>query len=123
MSKVVNSKDISKFIFSLHFEFLFKTFSTASTLFVVSIPYFFISSSGFTLSPNESFTATISMGDGQSSFHIDILVFGLLYSPLSEIIGIISNIISRKHEFEADAYAKNIQWECVAGSAQKTLLS
>jgi len=42
----------------------------------------------------------------QESFHIDILAFGLLYAPLSEIIGIISNILSRKHEFEADAYAK-----------------
>jgi STE24 endopeptidase len=47
-----------------------------------------------------------ALGAGQGSFHLDILVFGLLYSPLSEIIGIISNIISRKHEFEADAYAK-----------------
>jgi STE24 endopeptidase len=47
-----------------------------------------------------------ALGAAESSFHIDILAFGLLYSPLSEMLGIISNIISRKHEFEADAYAK-----------------
>ena len=47
-----------------------------------------------------------ALGIEQSSFHIDILAFGLLYSPLSEIIGILSNILSRKHEFEADAFAK-----------------
>lgn len=47
-----------------------------------------------------------ALGAEQGSFHLDILVFGMLYSPLSEILGIISNILSRKHEFEADAYAK-----------------
>ena len=52
------------------------------------------------------------------SFHIDILAFGLLYSPLSEIIGIISNVLSRKHEFVADAYAK----ETYSGIALQTAL-
>ncbi|HEY4798063.1 MAG TPA: M48 family metallopeptidase [Bacteroidia bacterium] len=59
-----------------------------------------------------------ALGIGQSSFHIDILAFGLLYSPLSEILGIISNIFSRKHEFEADAYAK----ETYNGNALQTAL-
>lgn len=43
---------------------------------------------------------------GASSFHLEILVFGILYSPIAEILGIIGNIFSRKHEFQADAYAK-----------------
>ncbi|MBI4945076.1 MAG: M48 family metallopeptidase [Bacteroidetes bacterium] len=59
-----------------------------------------------------------ALSTSASSFHLDILVFGLLYSPLSEILSIISNIISRKHEFEADAYAK----ETYSGTALQTAL-
>jgi STE24 endopeptidase len=47
-----------------------------------------------------------ALGASQNSFHIDIIAFGILYSPLSEIFGIISNMLSRKHEYEADHYAK-----------------
>lgn len=64
-----------------------------------------------------------ALGATESSFHLDILVFGLLYSPLSEILGIISNIISRKHEFEADAYAKETYNGKALGEALKKLSS
>ena len=47
-----------------------------------------------------------AMGATESSFHINSLAFGILYSPLSEILGILGNILSRKHEYEADEYAK-----------------
>src|SRR5205823_1816966 len=47
-----------------------------------------------------------ALGAKQSSFHLDILVFAMLYSPLSEILGILMNMLSRKHEYEADAFAK-----------------
>lgn len=47
-----------------------------------------------------------AMGGQTSALHLNILAFGILYSPISTIIGIIGNIISRKNEFEADAYAK-----------------
>ncbi len=59
-----------------------------------------------------------ALGAVQGSFHLDILAFGLLYSPLSMILGIISNIISRKHEFQADAFAK----ETYSGGAMQTAL-
>ncbi|MEK6616516.1 MAG: M48 family metallopeptidase [Bacteroidota bacterium] len=58
-----------------------------------------------------------------NTFHLDILAFGLLYSPLSEIIGIISNILSRKYEFEADAYAKETYSGNALGTALKKLSS
>jgi STE24 endopeptidase len=61
------------------------------------------------------------LGAEQGSFHMDILVFGLLYSPLSEILGIISNILSRKHEFEADAYARETYSGPALGAALKKL--
>ncbi|MEN8123729.1 MAG: M48 family metallopeptidase [Bacteroidota bacterium] len=40
------------------------------------------------------------------SFHIGLIAFGVLYSPISEITGIIMNFISRKFEYQADDYAK-----------------
>ncbi|WP_347925039.1 M48 family metallopeptidase [Pontimicrobium sp. SW4] len=41
------------------------------------------------------------------SFHIGLIAFGLLYSPISEITGLIMNVMSRKFEYKADNYAKN----------------
>lgn len=41
------------------------------------------------------------------SFHIGLIAFGLLYSPISEITGLIMNVFSRKFEYQADDYAKN----------------
>lgn len=43
----------------------------------------------------------------QPSFHIGIIAFGILYSPISEITGLIMNYLSRKFEYQADDYAKN----------------
>jgi STE24 endopeptidase len=40
------------------------------------------------------------------SFHIGLIVFGILYSPISEITGLFMNIMSRKFEYQADDYAK-----------------
>jgi len=39
------------------------------------------------------------------SFHIGLIAFGILYSPISIIIGLAMNIFSRKNEYEADAFA------------------
>jgi STE24 endopeptidase len=41
------------------------------------------------------------------SFHIGLIAFGLLYSPISEITGLIMNYMSRKFEYQADNYAKS----------------
>ncbi|AKL97447.1 M48 family metallopeptidase [Endomicrobium proavitum] len=40
-----------------------------------------------------------------ASVYAGVVFFGFLYIPISFIIGIISSAISRKHEYEADAYA------------------
>jgi STE24 endopeptidase len=42
----------------------------------------------------------------QTSFHIGLIAFGILYSPISEITGLIMNLFSRKFEYQADNYAK-----------------
>ena len=48
---------------------------------------------------------SLALGADVMGIHLNLIAFGLLYSPISKITGIVSNIISRKNEFEADAYA------------------
>jgi len=43
----------------------------------------------------------------QMSVYAGLLFFGLLYSPIESILGIFMQMLSRKHEFEADRYAAN----------------
>lgn len=47
-----------------------------------------------------------ALGVTTPSFHIGLITFGILYSPISEIIGLFMNFISRKFEYQADNYAK-----------------
>jgi STE24 endopeptidase len=61
-----------------------------------------------------------AMGVEGASFHIGLIVFGILYSPLSLIIGLITNYISRRNEFEADEFAgKNFSPAELAGALKK----
>jgi STE24 endopeptidase len=41
------------------------------------------------------------------SFHIGLIAFGILYSPISEITGLGMNYMSRKFEYQADNFAKD----------------
>jgi STE24 endopeptidase len=36
---------------------------------------------------------------------VNLIAFGLLYTPISKITGTLMNLLSRKNEYEADAYA------------------
>ena len=47
-----------------------------------------------------------SLGSLTMNFHIGIIAFSFLYSPIGLITGVLMNILSRKNEFEADEYAK-----------------
>jgi STE24 endopeptidase len=47
-----------------------------------------------------------AIGVAEPNFHIGVIVFGILYTPLSIITGLLMNSYSRKNEYEADAYAK-----------------
>jgi STE24 endopeptidase len=49
---------------------------------------------------------SLALGAEKTSFHLGLIVFGILYSPLSLIIGMFSNYISRKNEFEADLFVR-----------------
>lgn len=66
--------------------------------------------SGFTLWILSLFidnpTLSEALGVQQPSFHIGLVTFGLLYSPVSELTGLFMNAISRTFEYQADHYAK-----------------
>lgn len=48
-----------------------------------------------------------ALGVAIPSFHIGLIAFGLLYSPISAVTGLIMNVFSRKFEYQADNYAKH----------------
>ena len=48
-----------------------------------------------------------ALGVLKPSFHIGLIAFGILYSPISTITGLIMNWFSRKFEYQADDYAKD----------------
>ena len=49
---------------------------------------------------------SIALGGLDTSFHLGLIGFSIIFSPISMISSILMNYVSRKNEFEADAYAK-----------------
>ncbi len=47
-----------------------------------------------------------ALGGNEMSFHLGLIGFSFIFSPISLISGIFMNYLSRKNEFEADSYAK-----------------
>ncbi|MDP2087773.1 MAG: M48 family metallopeptidase [Flavobacteriaceae bacterium] len=76
------------------YNFFIGTILTAITLYLLSI---FINSE----------LLAQALGVAIPNFHIGMVAFGLLYTPISEITGLLNNIISRKFEYQADNYANN----------------
>ena len=48
---------------------------------------------------------SFALGGSTASIHLNVLAFGILYTPLSKSIGVLFNLLSRRHEFQADRYA------------------
>ncbi len=48
-----------------------------------------------------------ALGGATASFHIGLIAFTILYSPLSMLLGIGMNLFSRRNEYQADAYASD----------------
>lgn len=71
---------------------LLSTLSTGLTFYVLSL---FLN--------NQALAA--ALGGEQASFHLGLAGFSFLFSPISELTGLLFNVISRKNEYEADAYA------------------
>lgn len=70
-----------------------------------------IATTGFTLWLLSLFVSnpllSQALGVAEPSFHIGLIAFGILYSPISEITGLIMNYISRQFEYQADDFAKS----------------
>lgn len=47
-----------------------------------------------------------ALGSQHPSFHFGIIVFGILYTPISVLLNIGLNMISRRNEYQADTFAK-----------------
>jgi STE24 endopeptidase len=63
---------------------------------------------------------SLALRSKNASFHLGLIVFGILYSPLSLIIGLLTNYVSRKNEFAADRFAKeNFRSEILATALKK----
>ena len=76
------------------FNLITSTLLTGLTLYILSL---FVN----------SLTLSQALGVSVKSFHVNLITFGVLYSPISEITGLLVNYVSRKFEFQADNYAKN----------------
>ena len=75
------------------FNLILSALITGLTLYVFSL---------FVSNPMLSF----ALGVSTSSFHVGLIGFGLLYSPMNEVFGLLSNLISRRFEYQADKYVK-----------------
>jgi len=62
-----------------------------------------------------------ALGSETQGFHLGLIVFGFLYSPLSLMIGLVSNYISRKNEFEADRFVREHYKPEILAAALKKL--
>jgi STE24 endopeptidase len=62
-----------------------------------------------------------ALGVAVPSFHIGLVAFGLLYSPISTLTGIIMSLLSRRFEYQADYYAKDTYKKEPLISGLKTL--
>jgi len=49
-----------------------------------------------------------AFGVRETSVYLSLIFFGLLYQPISKLVSIFMTILSRKNEFEADAYAAQV---------------
>ena len=62
-----------------------------------------------------------ALGVEEPNFHIGLLVFGMLYTPVSFTLGIIMSYISRRNEYAADSFAAKTSDSRAFGEALKTI--
>lgn len=62
-------------------------------------------------------------GCAEASFHVNLLMLSLLYTPISMVLGIAGNILSRRFEYQADAFVKEAGMADALISALKKISS
>ena len=61
-----------------------------------------------------------ALGVDKPNFHIGMVAFGVLYTPISFFTGIFMNMLSRKNEYQADRFAaENYKPEALASALKK----
>ncbi len=61
-----------------------------------------------------------ALGADEPSFHMGLIAFGILYSPISLLTGLFMNYLSRRNEYSADRYVKeNYEADELAGALKK----
>lgn len=61
-----------------------------------------------------------ALGVQEPNFHISLIAFGILYTPISILLGLFMNIFSRRNEYEADRFAaKNFSAEPLISGLKK----
>lgn len=65
---------------------------------------------GLTIDPDSTFAQMLFANFGVEviSPHVGLVLFGIMFSPVGRLLGVFSNAWSRKHEYEADAYAAKV---------------
>jgi STE24 endopeptidase len=64
---------------------------------------------------------SLAMGGSQMAVHLNLIGFSLLFTPISLLIGLGMNMLSRKNEFQADSFAKETYAGKPLAEALKTL--
>lgn len=83
-----------------HYKKKHIVFNLASSILLTGLMLFILSL--FINNPSIS----LAIGVDKPSFHAALIGFGMLYSPISEITGLLMNYFSRKFEYQADDFAK-----------------
>ncbi len=65
------------------------------TLFILSLMVF-----------NENLS--LALGGHQLGIHLNLVAFGILFAPISAVTGLLMRLYSRRNEFEADSYAREM---------------
>lgn len=50
---------------------------------------------------------SIALGAASHGFHLSLITFGILFTPINMLLSIAMNMLSRKNEYEADAFARD----------------
>lgn len=64
---------------------------------------------------------SIALGGTQQAIHLNLIAFAILFSPVSAVTGLLMSLLSRKNEYEADAYAKQTYSGVALSEALKRL--
>jgi STE24 endopeptidase len=88
-------------------SFIYGMLQTGITLFILSL---FLTIPEFSL----------ALGAVKPSFHIGLVAFSILYSPISFVVSVLFNYLSRMNEKQADLYAKSFgQSEALVSGLKK----